>query len=99
MPQREFWTSRIAVGITFDYTIDPLDPGKPALVSFLINDQEGRPIESVTLTVPQNVIFEAVNDMLCAAWNAYCFGEPGWLEKNCRRALRPWLVESAERSW
>lgn len=77
MPQREFWTKRIAVEWCATYRCDPLKTDTAGSLLVVVKDQAGVGMELAAAPVFPWTTHEQMVDSLRSTWEGWLFGEPG----------------------
>lgn len=97
MPQREFWTQRHPIRVRWTYDIDPLRPEGSATLLVEVIDQAGEAMERRSVKVPDQVLDEAVPDIVARTWFAYLHGESGDVETSASAGAQAWRLEEIRR--
>lgn len=97
MPQLSLLRDRQPYRFEVDYRTNPLKPHEDPKVSIMVKDQLGDPIDVVLVSIPEVVLFEAVADILRAAWEAYLFGEVGSVRRAVAGVRKAWMEEAKVR--
>lgn len=80
-----------------EYWSNPLHPGDYPNIEVKLQNNKGESVMSLFATIPHDVVWEMVHEIMDKCWSAWLFSTPEDVKIGFNRAAKMWRKEAAER--